>query len=205
MQGAGCRSDRIAPLNAGVIAFDLVVGPFIVLLLFFAIAGWRVSRRRGRLDDAWLLIIARLDRRHELVAELIETAEPLVPAERQALAGARLAHGQASRASGVVAASRAERELTSALHALFAACEDYTQLHATPAFLQLEGLLSRVEAEIGIAVRRYNRDVATFNRKVSTYPGTLVAKRFGFAPLATFQLSQPRPEPAVVVELPRAA
>jgi LemA protein len=188
-----------------VVGFDVVVAPVLVLLVFFAVVGARQTRRRSRLEIVWESIAAQLRRRHELVAELLSIAELHAPAERLALAAASEARREASLAAGVGDAIRAERELTRSLHVLFAACEEYTQLHATPAFVQLEGRLSRVETEVARAVRGYNRDAATFNRKIETWPGTLVAKRYGLAPVDALQLMPELPAPPADEQLPQAA
>lgn len=192
-------------MTAEVVGFDLVVAPVLVLLVFFAVVGARLTRRRSRLELAWDEIAGYLRRRHELVAELLAIAERHAPAERLALAAAAAAQREAELAAGVGEAVTAERELTRALHALFAACVEYTQLHATPAFAQLEGRLSRVESEIARAVRAYNRDTRDLNRKVETWPGTLVAKRYGVTPEDELQLMPELAAPAPAEQLPHAA
>ncbi len=137
-------------------------------------------RRRNRVDNAWAQIDVQLQRRYDLIPNLIETVEGYVEHEKDVLDSVTQARSKAISAQGVTQQAEAESAITSALRSLFAVAEAYPQLQANENFLSLQDELSRTESRIAYARQVYNDAVQAYNTEIQTVPGNLLAAPFGF-------------------------
>jgi LemA protein len=84
-------------------------------------------------------------------------------------------------ASTPAAAGAAEGILGQAIGRLFAVAEAYPDLKASQNFLELQGTLNQLESEIAASRRVYNSNVQTFNTRIQSFPGVVLAGPFGFS------------------------
>jgi LemA protein len=189
------------------------------ILVLLAIAVWftynRMVSRRLAVDNSWAQIEAALQRRHDLIPNLVESVKGYAKHEQSTFEEVTKARGgaQAAQAPGKQAA--AEGFLTQALGRLMVVAEQYPQLRATENFQQLQAQLSETEDQIQITRRVYNDTVQTYNTLIQQFPASVLANQFHFEPRQFFDApteSEATPEvsfsgderPAAPAETPKS-
>ena len=147
----------------------------------------RLVRLRNQWRTGWADIDVQLQRRHDLVPQLVATVEAYAGHE-----GATLEAVTALRERALATGDRGElgaveTALERALGRLLARVEAYPDLKASGNFLQLQRDLVEVEEHLQYARRFYNGAVRDYNTAIERVPDVLVAKATGFAPAAFFQ------------------
>jgi LemA protein len=164
----------------------IIVG--IVLLL--AVAVWftynRMVSRRNAVDNSWAQIEAALQRRHDLIPNLVESVKGYAKHERQTFEEVTAARSGAVTASAPPSQAAAEDALTAAIGRLMVVAEQYPELRATENFQQLQSQLSETEDQIAITRRVYNDTVQTYNTLIQQFPAVLIANGFHFEPRQFF-------------------
>src|SRR5436309_6918530 len=147
-------------------------------------------RRRNRVDQAWSQIGVQLERRHDLIPNLVETVKGYAAHERGTLEAVVRARNAAVAAptGNVAAQAAAENALTGALRQLFALSESYPDLKANQNFQQLQSELSDLENKIAAARRFFNNAVQEYNTGIQQFPAALVAGSLGFTPKEFFDV-----------------
>ena len=156
-------------------------------------------RLRNRIESAWAQIDVQLQRRYDLVPNLVETVKGYAAHERQVLENVTAARAAAVGAQGVAEQAKAETGFTAALRSLFAVSEAYPELKANENFLALQEELSGTEGRIAYARQYYNDAVQTYNNKVQAFPSNVVAGAFRFTEREYFEADDVT-RPAVKVE-----
>ena len=141
----------------------------------------------------------QLKRRHDLVPNLVETVKGYATHEREVFQAVTDARTRAMGASTPAAAGAAEGILGQAIGRLFAVAEAYPDLKASQNFLELQGTLNQLESEIAASRRIYNSNVQSFNTKIQSFPGVLIAGRFGFQKREFFEIEDPTDREPVAV------
>ncbi len=160
------------------------------ILVLLAIAVWftynRMVSRRNAVDNSWAQIEAALQRRHDLIPNLVESVKGYATHEKQTFEDVTKARGGAQAAQAPGAQAAAEGFLTQALGRLMVVAEQYPQLRATENFQQLQQQLSETEDQIQITRRVYNDTVQTYNTLIQEFPGSVLANNFHFEPRQFF-------------------
>ena len=172
----------------GIVA--LVVAGFVLLYN-------RLVKAHNRTENAWGQIDVQLQRRHDLIPNLVETVGGYADHERETLEQVVAARDRAVSAEGPREQAEAENLLTGALRQLFALAEDYPELEASANFEQLQRSLEEAEDRLAIARQIYNDTVLTYNDLVKTIPSNVVAAIGGFGAREYFDA------PEDVDEVPR--
>jgi LemA protein len=146
----------------------------------------RMVSRRNAVDNSWAQIEAALQRRHDLVPNLVEAVKGYAKHEAQTFERTTRARAGAQAATGPPQQAAAEGLLGVMLGRLLAVAEQYPQLRATENFQQLQGQLSETEDQIQITRRVYNDTVQTYNTLIQVFPPSLIANAFGFEPREFF-------------------
>jgi LemA protein len=146
-------------------------------------------RARNMIDQAWSGIDVQLQRRHDLIPNLVEAVKGYAAHEREVLQAVTDARTQAEQAQGPAQAGAAEGRLGDALGRLFAVSEAYPALRASENFQQLQHELANAEDQIAAARRIYNGNVQAYNTRIQSFPIALVAGSFGFQPREPFEIS----------------
>ncbi|MFN8643347.1 MAG: LemA family protein [Candidatus Binatia bacterium] len=163
----------------------VAAGAFVGLLLAGALAFNRLVRHRNLVREAWSGIDVQLERRHDLVPNLVEAVRGHAAFERGVLEAVTRLRGDA-RASRAL--QDGENALTAQLRGLLAVAEQYPQLRAGESFLDLQRQLAEVEHQLQMARRYYNGTVRDYNTAVESFPSNLVARIFGFPLEELFQV-----------------
>ncbi len=172
-------------MGVAVVIVLLVVVALVVLYLVVQYNG--LVRLRNRIESAWAQIDVQLQRRYDLVPNLVETVKGYAAHEKQVLENVTAARAAAVGASGVAEQAKAETGFTAALRSLFAVSEAYPELKANANFLALQEELAGTEGRIAYARQFYNDTVQGYNNKVQAFPGNLVANAFRFTEREYFE------------------
>jgi len=165
------------------------VGLLVLVALVVVLSYNRFVSQRQLLDDSWATIDTELQRRYDLVPNLVATVGGYATHERQTLEGVTAARTHAVAEHGPPGAQAdAENLLVGWLRQLLVVVEDYPDLKASTGFLDLQHELVMTEDRIQAARRIYNGNVRDLNRRVQQVPSNLVAKVFGFGLAEHFEV-----------------
>ena len=183
---------------------------FMILLAFVAlVVAWLVAlynglvRSRNAYRNAFAQIDVQLQRRFDLIPNLVETAKAYLTHERETLEAVIAARGAAQ--AGLAAAkaspgdpaamaelSRSQGALDGVLGRLRAVVEAYPDLKANQNMMQLSEELTSTENRVAFARQAYNDSVMAYNNKREVFPSSLVAGNFGFRPAALLDIPADR-------------
>lgn len=177
----------------------IAVGVVILVLAIFMIAVYNgLVGKRNQVRNAWGQIDVQLNRRHDLIPNLVNAVRGYMAHEQGILERVTEARSQAISAGGnVQQRAQAENQLTGALRSLFAVAENYPQLRASENMLALQEELSSTENRIAFARQHYNDSVMAYNTARETVPAVFVAGMLGFVQEPLFTLDPAAPERAV--------
>jgi LemA protein len=145
---------------------------------------------RNHIQNAWSHIDTELQRRYDLIPNLVATVQGYASHEREVLERVVALRNQCAANHGSVAAqSRDETELVAAMQRMFVVIEQYPQLKADSHFLQLQRELVNTEDRIQAARRFFNGNVRDYKIKCQVFPSNLVATMFGFGEENYFQVA----------------
>lgn len=171
----------------------LIVIVAIVVILAIALIGMynNLVRMRNRVDNAWAQIDVQLQRRLDLIPNLVETVKGYAAHESGTLEAVTQARNAAMSATTPEARAEAENMLTGALKTLFAVSEAYPDLKASANFLDLQAQLSETEDKISYMRQSYNDTVMKYNNGIQTFPAVIFAGMFGFKERELFEAAAP--------------
>jgi len=162
----------------------------VVLILLVLGAGiWiynRLIRNRNRVSEAWAGIDVQLQKRAELVPNLVKVVKGYASHESSVFE--EVAHIRSTGETRVDARAQQETALSRSLGRLFALAEDYPDLKASEGFQQLHSSLIDIENHLQFARRYYNGSVRDNNNVVESFPSNLVAGLFNFKMAEFFEI-----------------
>jgi LemA protein len=163
-------------------AVIIIVAIIVIAILLFIYSYNSLVRLRNRIESAWSQIDVQLQRRHDLIPNLVETVKGYAAHERQTLEAVVQARNSALQAQsqGPAAQAQAENVLTGALRQLFALAEAYPDLKANQNFLSLQEELTSTEDRVAYARQFYNDEVLKYNNKIQSIPANVIAGMFNF-------------------------
>jgi len=160
------------------------------LLALIAILYNRLIRDRNRVDAAWSDIDVQLQRRHDLIPQIVKAVEQYAKYERatlQAITALRTEAMNITDVADIEMRSEKEEQLGKEVHRLIAVAENYPDLKANENFMNLQSELVETENYLQFARRFYNGSVRHFNTRVETVPHNIIAGWFGFLQRGFFQ------------------
>ena len=149
----------------------------------------RLIRSRNRVDTAWSDIDVQLQRRHDLIPNLVTAVDQYAKYERATLEAVTELRAEAKRMTDVEDLGRIEEQLSDGIRRLIAVAEDYPDLKANQNFIKLQSELAETENYLQFARRYYNGSVRDYNTMAQTVPSNIVASLFGFDVRKFFQKS----------------
>ena len=159
----------------------IVLVAAVVLLLFWLIGTYnRLIRGRTRVEEGWSDIEVQLNRRYDLIPNLVNTVKGYAKHEDAVFTKVTEARSRAMSATTPHDHAIAENQLSQTLKSLFAVAEAYPDLKASSNFAHLQSELVDAEDKIQASRRFYNSLVRRFNIAVQTFPTNLIASMLGF-------------------------
>ncbi len=165
----------------------IVIVAIIVVLAIIVIALYNnLVQLRNRVDNAWAQIDVQLQRRLDLIPNLVETVKGYAAHESGTLQKVTEARSAVAHAATPEQKMAADNVLSDTLKSLFAISEAYPDLKANQNFQQLQSEITATEDKISYMRQSYNDVVMKFNNAIETFPGMLVAGPFGFKKKESF-------------------
>ena len=175
----------------------MVVFLLLVLVVFGGVALWGVGtfnglvRARNAYRNAFAQIDVQLQRRFDLIPNLVETVKGYMAHERQTLEAVIAARNAAQQglaaakanpgdASAMASLAAGQEQLNGALGRLMVVSEAYPELKANQNMLQLGEELTSTENRVGFARQAFNDAVTDYNNRCEMFPGSLIAGPFHF-------------------------
>lgn len=179
--------------------------PVIIVAVIAIVVVWVISIYNGivtadnKCDNAWQTIDAQLQRRNDLIPNLVETVRGYAKHESATLEAVTEARAAVTEASTPEAKMEASNALTDTLKTLFAVAESYPDLKANANFQQLQADLTDTENRISYARMSFNDMVLEYNNAIETFPGSVVAGS-RFKPRTGFEVTSPEAREAPKVQ-----
>lgn len=174
--------------NKGIIV-AIIVGLVVILGIALISANNNLVSMEAKVDAAFANIDTYLQRRADLIPNLVNTVKGYAAHEQEAINSVTEARTKLAGATTVEEKAAADSELTAALNNLLVIVENYPDLKASANFTQLADELAGTENRIATARRDYNDAVQSYNTAIRKFPTSLVAGLFGFAQKDYFQAS----------------
>jgi LemA protein len=138
-------------------------------------------------DAAWANVDTVLQRRYDLIPNLVNTVKGFAAHEREILEEVTRLRSQWAGAGNPAGRAEAAQQLEGALGRLMVVVERYPDLKANQNFLALQDELAGTENRISVERRRFNEAVRVYNTEIRRFPGSLFASRYGFERRAPFE------------------
>lgn len=181
-----------------MIAIWILVGIFVVGLLWAVGVYNGLITLKNRVDEAWSDINVQLKRRYDLIPNLVNTVKGYAAHEKELFENVTKARTAAMGANSPVEKEKAENMLSGTLKSLFAVSENYPELKANQNFLELQRELTDTEDKIQASRRFYNGNVRDFNTKIEIFPSNILAGMLSFTKREFFQIEEGEKEPVKV-------
>ena len=143
---------------------------------------------KNKVEEAFSTMDVYLEKRYDLIPNLVETVKGYAKHESETLANVIGARNRAASATSVDEKMEAEKQLNASMMNLFAVSEQYPDLKANQNFLSLQHDLKEMEGEITNARKYYNAVVRNFNTKCETIPSNIVANIAHFEKQPLFEV-----------------
>ena len=160
---------------------------FGALAVFAVVLYNRLIRSRNRVRTAWSDIDVQLQRRHDLVPQLVSAVDQYAKYEKATLEAVTELRAEAMRVTEVDARGEVEEQLSKGVGRLIALAETYPDLKASENFLSLQRDLVETENYLQFARRYYNGSVRDYNTLRETVPSNIIAGLFRFSERPFFQ------------------
>ena len=153
----------------------LVVLVVIVIVMYNSLVA-----ERNNVKNAWSQIEVELQRRFDLIPNLIETVQGYMQHEEGVLTKVAELRTLWANANGVEEKAKLDNELSQTLKSIMAISENYPDLKASQNFASLQEELSSTENKISLSRGSYNEVVTRYNTKLEVIPTNIVGSMFGF-------------------------
>jgi LemA protein len=188
------------------LVITIVVIVVVLLVVAWVVSGYnRLIRNRNAYQNAFSQIDVQLQRRFDLIPNLVETAKAYMAHERQTLEAVTAARAAAIQGLSTAKASpgdpaamaqlaQTQGALTSALGRFTAVAESYPDLKASQNMQQLSEELTSTENRVAFSRQAYNDSVNSYNNSRQVFPTSVLAGMFHFAPAALWEIGPDHPE-----------
>lgn len=163
----------------------IIVG--VLLLVGLIVGGKLVGVRndlvaqRETIEAAWAQVDVVLQRRADLVPNLVETVKGFAKQEKAVIDSVTSARAALVGARTPAERIQANSSLDSALGRLLVVVENYPQIKSNENFLRLQDELAGTENRIAVERRKYNETIQRYNTSIALFPNNIAAGLFGFA------------------------
>jgi LemA protein len=158
----------------------LLLGVLVTLGIYVKNSYNRMVVMQEGVNASWAQVQTVLQRRFDLIPNLVETVKGYASHEERVLTAVTEARAKVGGAGTPADRIKAEGELSGALSRLMVVVENYPQLKANQNFIMLQDQLEGTENRISVERQRYNEEVRGFNQYIRMFPQTIIAGMFRF-------------------------
>ena len=152
----------------------------VVLVIILAAMYNNLQTEKNKVENAWSQIDVELQRRFDLIPNLIETVKGYMAHEKEILTKVTELRSSWANAQTVAEKSKLNGDLSSSLKSIMLISESYPDLKASQNFLELQNELSNTENKISSTRQYYNAAVTSYNTKLEVIPTNIIGSLFGF-------------------------
>ena len=168
-------------MKKSAIILLIVVAVIVAIAASFIGVHNDLATKREAVDNALSNIDTNLQRRADLIPNLVSTVKGYVKHEDEVIEKITTAREHLVNAKSIEDKANAESELTNALQALVVVVENYPDLKSSENFVALQDELAGTENRISTARRDYNDAVSKYNSSVKKFPSNIIAGMSGFS------------------------
>ncbi|TVR89193.1 MAG: LemA family protein [Spirochaetaceae bacterium] len=168
----------------------------VIVLLVIGGIGWYVGQRNSliALDEsvngAWSEVDNQLQRRSDLIPNLVSTVRGFASQEQQVFSDIANARARLAGAQTVSETAESYQQMESALSRLLVVVEAYPELRSNQNFLRLQDELAGTENRVAVARQRYNNSVQTYNSRIRMFPASMFAGSLGMNAREYFEVDE---------------
>lgn len=179
----------------------IIILVIVVLFVLWGIGIYnRLVQLRNQVNNAWSQIDVQLQRRYDLIPNLVEAVKGYMTYEKGTLESVISARNQAQQArnqveqsggptsSSIKELAAADNAVRGAVTNIMALAENYPQLRASENMQQLQEELSSTENKVAFSRQAYNDNVLLYNTTQQQFPAVMLASTFGHHPVELFQV-----------------
>ena len=161
----------------------------IVLILVIVVISLYNSliKLRQRVDNAWSQIDVQLQRRFDLIPNLVEAVKGYMNHEKETFEKIAQLRTSWAGANSVAEKADLDNQLSDTLKTIMAVSENYPELKANQNFSELQEELRNTENKISFSRQFYNDSVTMYNTKIELFPSNIIANMFNFKSRELFQ------------------
>ena len=165
----------------------------IAFIIIAVLVIWVISVYNGlvksklKVDNAWGQIDVQLQRRFDLIPNLVETVKGYMSHESETFEKIAALRTSWANSSSVGEKAKLDGELSGALKTIMAVSENYPELKANTNFLDLSEELRNTENKISFSRQFYNDSVTMYNTKLELFPSNIIANMFNFKARELFE------------------
>jgi LemA protein len=169
----------------------VVAGVVVVAAIALLLTYNRFVRLRNLIDESWHDIDTELQRRYDLIPNLVDTVKGYAAHERDVFESVTTLRTEAmAERRPPDAQAPIEQALGQGVAQVMAVAEGYPDLKASEHFLGLQHELVDTEDRIQVARRIYNANVRSYNTMVQSFPSMIIASSFHYAPRPFFEVDR---------------
>ena len=173
-----------------------IIGLVVIVVLVVSLFSWFIGTRNQLVvleentDAAWAEIDNQLQRRSDLIPNLVETVKGFASQEKEVFTNIANARAKLAGAGSVQETAEGYNELQGALSRLLVVVENYPALKSDQNFIRLQDELAGTENRLAVSRKRYNDSVRDFNRRIRMFPSSIIAGSLGLEMREYFEIDE---------------
>lgn len=164
-------------MSVAIIVLILILVAFAIFVI--SVYNGLVSTR-NQVRNAWSQIDVELQRRFDLIPNLVETVKGYMNHEESVLTQIAELRSAWTNSKSISEKANLENQLSRALTSVYAVAEQYPELKSNTNFLSLQEELSNTESKLASSRNAYNMMVTNYNTKLEIFPNSIIAGMFNF-------------------------
>ena len=166
----------------------ILIGVIVLLVLFVIVIFNNLVTLRQKVKNSWSQIDVQLQRRFDLIPNLVDTVKGYMEHEKGVLETVTELRSSWASAKTVGEKAELDNKLTETLKTIMAVSENYPDLKANQNFSELQEELRNTENKISFSRQFYNDSVTRYNIKLEVVPSNIVGSMFNFKPETLFEV-----------------
>lgn len=165
-----------------------IILAIVILIVIFIVASYNtLVTLRNRVNNAWSQIDVQLQRRFDLIPNLVESVKAYMAHESKTLEKVTELRSSWVNAKSVDEKLNLDNQLSGTLKTIMALSENYPDLKAGEDFIFLENELKDTETKVAFSRQFYNDTVTKYNTKLEVFPTNIIAGMLGFKSSKLFE------------------